>query len=355
MTRADFEARRAPVWDELDKLLWRASRGRRSRHALSPEDAARLPRLYRAASEDLALTRHRGYGVDLADRLNDLCMRGYQVLHGRRTGILRRALAFMAVGFPRLVRANGRVSSFACLLFFGPFFAIIAAAFVAPEWVYGALGDDMRIQLESSFSPNDEPADLGRDFDSDLQMFGFYVQNNVGIAFRTFAGGILLGLGSIFFLLFNGIVLGAAFGYAFIAEFDRSFMAFTAGHGAPELIGIALSGAAGLKLGLAILKPGRRTRALALRDEGRDAVRIALGAGGMITFAALIEAFWSATEMDPVIKYWVGGSVWVGTIAWLLLAGRGVEPSPDHEELRPAAAAATGTLLTADGPRERGE
>lgn len=322
MTRAEFESRRRADWSELKRLLDAMER-RRERAKLTEDDIAALPGLYRAASEDLALTRHRGYGVDLAESLNTLCLRAYHHLHGSKSGLPRRIFVFLAVGFPRLVRAEAGVCLWAVALFFGPFFLLMAAGFIAPEWVFAALPDDMRVQLEASFSADPESSDFGRDVESDVVMFGFYVRNNVGIAFRTFAGGILCGIGSIFFLVFNGVVLGAAFGYSFMAGFDRTFMAFTSGHGAPELIGIALSGAAGLRLGLAILKPGRRTRALALKQDGRRAVRIALGAGAMITFAALIEAFWSANPFPVEVKYTFGAAMWALVIAWLLLAGRG--------------------------------
>lgn len=322
MTRAEFESRRRADWDELDELLEIYSEGK-AKSQLSGEEVAAIPALYRAASEDLALTRHRGYGVDLAERLNRLCLRAYHVLHGTRSGLSRRAFAFLAVGFPMLVRANKGVSIGATTLFFAPFFAFMLAGFIAPEWVFAVLPDEMRTQLEQSFSADAESSDFGRDAESDVVMFGFYIQNNVGIAFRTFASGILCGLGSIFLLLSNGVVLGAAFGYAFLAGFDRTFMSFTSGHGAPELIGIALSGAAGLRLGLAILRPGRRTRALALREDGRVAVRLALGAGAMISFAAFIEAFWSGNPFPVAVKYTFGACMWTGVIAWLLLAGRG--------------------------------
>lgn len=34
-------------------------------------------------------------------------------------------------------------------------------------------------------------------------MFGYYIMNNIGIAFQTFASGLLFGLGSLFFPCFS--------------------------------------------------------------------------------------------------------------------------------------------------------
>ena len=62
--------------------------------------------------------------------------------------------------------------------------------------------------LEEMYNPASAQHSVQRSSDSDLMMFGFYIRNNVGISFRTFAGGSLLGLGSLFFLLFNGLYMG---------------------------------------------------------------------------------------------------------------------------------------------------
>ena len=37
-------------------------------------------------------------------------------------------------------------------------------------------------------------------------MFGFYIKNNMGVGFQTFAGGLFAGLGSLVFLTFNSLV-----------------------------------------------------------------------------------------------------------------------------------------------------
>ena len=40
-------------------------------------------------------------------------------------------------------------------------------------------------------------------------MFGFYIFNNVRIGFQTFASGLVFGLGTILYLLYNGVFIGA--------------------------------------------------------------------------------------------------------------------------------------------------
>ena len=73
-----------------------------------------------------------------------------------------------------------------------------------------------------------------------------------------------------------------------------------------------LAGAAGLKLGVALSRPGRLTRKQALVAAGRAAAGIMYGAAAMLFAAAFVEAFWSPrTTVAPEIKYGVGIAAWV--------------------------------------------
>jgi uncharacterized membrane protein SpoIIM required for sporulation len=153
--------------------------------------------------------------------------------------------------------------------------------------------------------------------------------NNIGIAFQTFASGLLFGLGSLFFLLFNGLMIGAVAGHLTQIGYGETFWSFVIGHGAFELTAIALAGGAGLKLGWALLAPGRLPRSEALRLAAGRSVRLV---GGVIVFlllAAFIEAYWSSmTFAAPTVKYALGAGLWLLVLSYLLLAGRGAH-APD--------------------------
>jgi uncharacterized membrane protein SpoIIM required for sporulation len=161
-------------------------------------------------------------------------------------------------------------------------------------------------------------------------MFGFYIMNNVGIGFRTFASGLALGIGSVFILFFNGIFIGAAAGHLTRLDFDSTFWPFVSGHSSYELTAIAISGAAGLLLGKALIAPGRRTRLAALRANARDAVTLVGGAALMLLLAASVEAFWSGGGAPNGVKYGVGAVGWVLVALYLGLAGRRAGPEPDE-------------------------
>ena len=95
------------------------------------------------------------------------------------------------------------------------------------------------------------------------------------------------------------------------------------GHSALELTAIALSGAAGLKLGFSILMPGRKSRYQSLLDAARISVRIMGGVALMFVMAAFIEAYWSSTQfIDPAIKYSVGALLWSLVLFYFTFVGR---------------------------------
>jgi uncharacterized membrane protein SpoIIM required for sporulation len=154
-------------------------------------------------------------------------------------------------------------------------------------------------------------------------MFGFYIWNNVRIGFQTFAGGMLAGVGSAWFLGANGVIIGAVAGYLTQAGFGETFWSFVAGHSALELTAIVLSGAAGFRLGLAVIAPGNQSRKAALVAAARPAVRMMYGAALMFLGAAFVEAFWSPLSEVPVhVKIGAGIAAWIVLLAYLLLGGR---------------------------------
>jgi uncharacterized membrane protein SpoIIM required for sporulation len=324
--QAEFEARHRPEWQRFERwLLWRALPARRRRDSAAPADAladAEVPAAYRRLCAELALAGDRLYSPDLCDYLNDLVLRAHHVLYAapaRRGNVV---FTFLARDFPRRLRSEWRLLALASLLFFGPFLGLIAAIQFFPD-LAGLLLSPLELsELQQMYDPDNEI--LGRrDSTDNVAMFGMYIWNNVRIGFQTFAGGIVFGLGSLFFLLFNGLFLGAIAGHLTEVGLGVPLWSFVAGHSAMELSAIAISGAAGFKLGAALIAPGQRSRRAALVANGRIAAELIGGAAVMFLVAAGIEAFWSPINLpDPTPKYAVGIALWILLLLFLGLAGR---------------------------------
>ncbi len=323
MTPNEFERRHQQVWSELEAALARLDAGRRKSAGL-PGDEARLPELYRATCHHLALATDRQYPHFLVARLHALVERAHQALYQSRGRLLSGAWRFLAAGFPALVRANSGLVLLAALLFCVPLFALLVACLFYPEAVYSVFDPGQVSNFEQMYNPSSKVIGRERTADTDFLMFGHYVRNNIGISFQVFASGLLAGIGCVFFLAVNGLYIGAIAGYLTAIDFGGTFWQFVCGHGAFELTAIVLSGAAGLKLGVAIIAPGRLTRRDALVHAGRDAVRLMYGVTLMLLIAAFIEAFWSSSRwVSPEIKYAVAAVLWSGVFYYFVFQGRG--------------------------------
>lgn len=322
MKQQDFETQHDAQWQALERLL-QSLKQRKKRPGEAPVDLAGFPQRYRQVCHHLALARERSYAPYLIDRLEGLVLDGHQYLYRARNFSASSALHFVGVTFPSVVRAEGRLVLLALALLYVPALAMGLAVHFAPEMVYTLMAPQQAVEMESMYDP--AAAHIGREraSDTDFLMFGHYIKNNIGISFQTFAGGLVYGVGSIFYLVYNGLFFGGIAGHLTRLGYGTTFYPFVVGHGAFELTAIALSGAAGLKIGLALLWPGRKTRVGALRDAAQISMRIMYGVAGMLLIAAFIEAFWSSSQtVAPPVKYAVGGLLWLGVASYFIWAGR---------------------------------
>jgi uncharacterized membrane protein SpoIIM required for sporulation len=211
------------------------------------------------------------------------------------------------------------------LILFGlPFVGFIVAIQLQPDLAYSVLPPEALRGMEQMYDPAQAGQTMGASVDERAYMFGFYVYNNVSIAFRTFAAGIACGVGSLHFAAYNGVVLGAVSGHLTQIGYGETFWPFVIGHGSFELTALVLATQAGLKIGWALVAPGQRTRGRALLEETKDSMGIVYGFTAFLVIAAFLEAFWSPWPfIPPSVKYAVGSALWAGVIGYLAFAGRG--------------------------------
>ena len=327
MRQDDFVARYQAEWAALEHWLdQRARPARADRRAQGVEalDDIDFAAAYRRACQHLAIARRRGYSPLVQQRLEALMQRGHDVLY-RPPGLrLRRVLDFFSGGLPRLVRRNARFVWIAAVLFFVPFVLMAWLLQSHPELAHSVMPQDELAKIERMYDPADARHALGREGGSNLQMFGFYVFNNVSIAFRAFASGLLVGVGTIYVLLMNGVLLGTIAGHLTVIGYGGPFWRFVSGHSGPELMSVVLAGAAGLRIGWALVAPGRLGRRQALVEAAGDGAQLALGCFGLLVLAAFIEAYWSSIGWMPSsVKFGVGGTLWAAIVLWLWRGGRG--------------------------------
>ena len=319
MTVGDFEHKNETRWAEYERLVAELERGKPGAAAES------LPRRFRELCVDLSLTEFRMYGDRLTGRLNALVIRGYEILYRNRRSGREQLVRFLAVGLPQAVRREWRLFWLCMAVFWLPFLAVMLSAAVDLEWVQAILGADGMAAMDQMYGGREAQIEhLRSEYGANFMMFAHYINNNVGIDLQTFAGGIAGGVGTLFFLLFNGIYLGAAAGYVNQAGDPESFWTFVSGHSPYEMLGMIVAGMAGMRLGLALLKPGRLPRVRALTEAAKRALPLIVGAMVLTTLAAAVEGFWSAQLLPSGLKYGVGIAGWILLGLYFTQAGRGM-------------------------------
>lgn len=325
MRQEQFVARYQAEWQTLEQ--WLAQRGERPRQARRQPaheglDDADFPQRYRRLCQQLALARRRGYSPQLVARLQQLMQQGHTLLYRTPRPQWQRALAFLFADFPQLVRSQARSMWVAAALFVVPLVGSFALILWRPELIH-LLMDNARIaEFERMYDP--ASPNLGRDSGTNWTMFGYYIMNNISIGLRTFAFGLIAGVGTVLVMLFNGVGIGSVAGHLQHIGHGDPFWRFVAGHGAFELTAIVIAGGAGLQLGMKLLAPGRRRRIDALVEGGVIGAKLCVGVAAMLLIAAFIEAFWSSIAAIPAWgKYSVAAVLWTTVLVWLWRGGRG--------------------------------
>lgn len=329
MRREEFLARHARSWYRFEMLVTllegRRSRGRLQGIALAERapEAREFDAHYRMICRHLALARQRDYGDDLTGNLNDLALRAYRQLYSARRGFGASLRILLLAEIPAAIRGSWRAVALSAAAFLLPLAAMAFGVFDEPSLGRTMLSAEDLRTYEKMYDPSSDHYARERESDTDLAMFGFYVYNNIGLAFQTFAWGILGTVGSLFILVYNGLVIGATMGHLLRVGYGDTFLPFVAGHAAFELFAIVLAGAAGLELGWSWIAPGRLSRADSLRRAGRRGAYLVAGAFILLSLAAFVEAYWSSKiTIAPVWKYAVGSSLWVLLLLWIVKVPR---------------------------------
>jgi uncharacterized membrane protein SpoIIM required for sporulation len=324
MTPLQFEQSHQHEWQELQTLLTQLHKSMRARSANGqPIAGERVAELYRRACEQLALARARAYPAYLVDRLEQLTADAHQLIYQQVELGWTRLKRMVSRDFPRAVRAHSTYIWVALAVFGIPTLVLGYAVYLRPELILTVVDQATAMSFEQMYSKSADVIGRTRDAQGDWVMFGFYISNNIGVAFQCFASGLFFCLGSLFFLAFNGAYGGAIGGYLTAKGLGGTFYSFVVTHAAFELTAIILAGAAGLRIGHALLAPGRFTRKQALVNAAKESAVVIYGVVVMLLIAAAIEAFWSSAKWMPLLlKYTVAVFCWVAVLSYLTLQGR---------------------------------
>jgi uncharacterized membrane protein SpoIIM required for sporulation len=312
MNLARFLSTRQPSWNELEEQL-RSARRRPER--LGADGVRRLGELYRAAAADLALARRRYPGDPVVRRLEELVGRARHVVYAapsRRPALL----PFIRRGYWRLVAERPLALLIAAALLFGP--ALLAGSWAVED--PGAAGGLVPEEYRSVVEPR-EDTDLGHSADEQAAVSSAIFTNNIQVSMLAFAGGALVGIGTALVLIYNGVFLGAVAGLAGGAGNGDDLYELVVAHGVLELSLIVVTAAAGLRIGWAIVDPGRQPRGDSLVAEARRGIGVVLGSAPWFVLAGLVEGFVTGSGHSVATVSAVGFAL--GAAYWALVVSLG--------------------------------
>jgi len=230
--------------------------------------------------------------------LNKLASGIYLGIYKNKKEESSRIVRFWKKELPLVIRNHHREILYSFLIFL--FFAVMAAFSAAndQQFVRGVLGNNYVEMTEQNIAKGD-PFGVYKGQDS-LSMFLWIAVHNVQVSFMIFIAGLLAGLGTVWLLFNNGVMLGAFQYYFFSRGLGWKSVLVIWIHGTLEISSIIIAGAAGIVLGKSLLFPGTYKRLPSLKRGARDGIKMMIGLVPVFIMAAFLEGFVTRYSQMPV-------------------------------------------------------
>ena len=288
--------------------------GRRSVAALTHEEVRELALLYRQTAADLSTAREDPASTSLARYLNDLLGRSHNLVYsGAARSRPAGAWHFLAYDFPRVFRETLPHTLLAFALFLAGMGLGIVVALADPGFERFILNGQMMDTIERREMWTHAIVAI-KPFASSQIM-----TNNIAVSLAACATGMFFGIGPVYMMLFNGLLIGVIGSACARAGMSLQLWSFVAPHGALELPAIFIAGGAGFVLAKGILFPGTLPRRDSVAIAGATAIRLLLGVIPMLVIAGVIEGFVSPTSAPVGVKFVISAAMFALLLLYLFV------------------------------------
>lgn len=307
------------------------SRGERRK--LGANRRTEFASLYRGACADLALADAYQLPGEMVRYLHQLVGRAHNQLY-RTQGLESSSWTKELLNrVPRRLFHDSTLRLSAAIFWGGFLLSVFLASDYTPYPRYAeqVIGKEAMLDFETNFA---EPiGGSGRGINENAAMAGFYIMHNASIGLRCFVMGVFLGVGGMFAIGFNGVYLGAVFGHMSTTPESENFFNFVTAHGPFELTAIVMSGAAGMRLGFALVDTRGMSRLESVAAAARQALPTMMAAVLLFVGAAFIEGFISPTALPYPFKALVAMISTLLLLVYLIVLGYSEDPSDEDELL----------------------
>lgn len=274
--------------------------------------------LYRKAVNALAYLKETCAAQSYIEMLEAIVGRAYAIIYsGTKTPARISWFSWFFNSFPIVFRRHfiAFELSFVTMLFGSIFGIFVLSSDIGLKaellpFGHGELDPVKRVKTEE--------ASLGENIKGNSATFSAYLmKNNISVSIRSIAFGMTFGIGTLFLLFYNGIIMGGIC-TDYIVTAQGTFLAgWLLPHGSIEIPAILIAGQAGFVIASTLFGFKKGVFRKRLKTIGQDIVILTGGIAVLLVWAGIIEAFFSQYH-EPIIPYWV--KITFGVIELLALA-----------------------------------
>lgn len=264
------------------------------------KDPDSLSNLFVQVTDDLSYSRTFYPNRSVRVYLNNLAQQIFQSIYKNKKEKGNRFAIFWKDELPFIMYQTRKELLVSFLVFALAMGVGVLSSAYDPEFYRLILGDSYVEMTKENIRTGDPMAVYKKM--NEVDMFLGITINNLFVAFYTFILGVIMSIGTLAFLLYNGIMVGS-FQYFFIEQglFRESFLTIWM-HGTLEISSIVIAGSAGIVMGNGLVFPGTYSRLQSFQVSARRGIKIMLGITPIFVFAAFIEGFLTRyTDLpDPI-------------------------------------------------------
>lgn len=310
MNMKQFVQKHRENWHQLESLVNEIHKNQRR---ITAKKLNEFYRLYQKTAQNLSYSQTYFPNEKVTYYLNDLVSKAHNLLYKDQVTSLGQLRRFFSQTFIKLLTEQWHAIVMAMILFvlgmIGGFFAVLQD----PLNMYTILPADIAYAVDPEYLGSSDGM-----VDSPF-VSAYIMTNNIRVAFLAFAGGITLGLLTVYVMIYNGIIVGALAGVFWHAGKTYEFWAYIVPHGMIELTAIFIAGGAGLLMGYRLLVPGDYSRGYHLKQQAIRSVQLLLGTIPLFIIAAIIEGYITPAAISLEAKYVVAILTVVGLILYMMI------------------------------------
>jgi len=264
----------------------------------SIHDPDKLAELFIQLTDDLSYSKTFYPQSKTTQYLNSLTSKLHQSVYKNKKEKRSRIISFWKNELPEIFFTRRKELLISLMVFFIAVVIGVVSSEGDTGFVRLILGDSY-VNMTQENIKNDDPLAVYKKMNG-VDMFMGITFNNIRVSFYAFMAGLLLSVGTILLLLYNGIMLGTFHHLFYSKGLLLKSLSIVWIHGTLEISSIIIAGAAGLILGNSILFPKTYSRRQSFLISAKDGVKIIVGLVPLFFIAGFLESFVTRFTQMPI-------------------------------------------------------